>query len=262
MKEDAYKRILINNQEKIANYYTRSAKKTDQQKYLEKLLFDNNNINFDKEYQIADLAAGGGTLSLHLKELFVNSKFHLLDYNENAINIAKQINQEENFNFYLGDLRNLPFENNSLDIIFCWQTLLVFDIKQLQIIFNEILRVLKPNGHFYASSLFNFNHDVDIYSKFYDYSLKYDTDYNEEELLNYNTYSIKTMKKILQNKVQSLNIYELHPETSYAINPNKNSGIGTYTIEYQIEHNQKRKLEISGGMIMSWGILELQKMLA
>lgn len=184
----------------------------------------------------------------------------MLDYNENAIKIAQQLNKENNFSFYLGDLRNLPFEDNSLDIIFCWQTLLVFDIKQLQIIFSEILRVLKPNGHFYASSLFNFNHDVDIYSKFYDYSLKYDTDYNEEELLNYNTYSIKTIKKILQNKTQSLNIYELFPETSYAINPNKNTGIGTYTIEYQIDQDKTRKLEISGGMIMSWGILAFQKM--
>lgn len=62
MKEDAYKRILKNNQEKIANYYTRSTKKTDQQKYLEKLLSTNANINFDKKYQIADLATGGAHL--------------------------------------------------------------------------------------------------------------------------------------------------------------------------------------------------------
>lgn len=185
----------------------------------------------------------------------------MLDYNEYAIKIAKQLNQEDNFSFYLGDLRNLPFEDNSLDIIFCWQTLLVFDIRQLQIIFSEILRVLKPSGHFYASSLFNFNHDVDIYSKFYDYSLKYDTEYNEEELLNYNTYSIKTMKKILQNKVHSLKIFELFPETNYPVNPNKDSGIGTYTIEYKIENDKTKKLEISGGMIMSWGILKFQKTL-
>lgn len=60
MKEDAYKRILKNNQEKIANYYTRSTKKTDQQKYLEKLLSNDESIDFAKEYQIADLATGGG----------------------------------------------------------------------------------------------------------------------------------------------------------------------------------------------------------
>ncbi len=120
--------------------------------------------------KIADLACGGGTLSYHLSSFFPNASFVLLDYNEDGLELAKEINTESLYRmeFIQGDLRDLPFEDSSFDLVFCWGVFLIFNEKDLQPIINEVHRILKPNGKLYASSLFNTEFDVDLVCDFKD----------------------------------------------------------------------------------------------
>ena len=64
--KDSYYGILKGDAIQAEAYYTKSINKTEQQKFLEKLL---GNVNF-KSLKIADVACGGGTLSYHLRRVY------------------------------------------------------------------------------------------------------------------------------------------------------------------------------------------------
>lgn len=212
MQKDTYSVFLQNNKEHAKKYYVKSLQKTQQQEMLENLLAKDSDIDVNLAYKIADFGCGGGTLSFHLNKIFKNSTFSLLDYNKDAIKIAKEINSGDNFEFNVGSIFELPFADNSFDMVFCWQLLLVFNLNDFQKAINEMLRVLKPSGKFYASSLFNFEHNVDISSSFYDNTLIYEAN---QQAISYNTYSIQTMDKILKNKVKFYNIHEFIPQIDF-----------------------------------------------
>jgi ubiquinone/menaquinone biosynthesis C-methylase UbiE len=121
--------------------------------------------------RIADIACGAGTLSYHLNKKYENEniKFTLIDYFEDVLNIAKDLNKQSNFNFEIGNLYDLTHhEDNSFDYVFCWQTLSWVDEPQKALL--ELVRILKPGGKLYLSALFNLDYDVDIYSKIYNHS--------------------------------------------------------------------------------------------
>lgn len=255
MQKDTYSLFLQNNKKHAEDYYKKSLQKTQQQIMLENLLLCDKNIDENLPYKIADLGCGGGTLSFHLNKIFKNATFSLLDYNQNAIDIAKEINSGDNFEFNVGSIFELPFDDNSFDMVFCWQLLLIFNIDDFKKALYEMLRILKPGGKFYASSLFNFEHNVDISSSFYDNTLIYE---ENQRAISYNTYSLQTIDKILQNKVKFHKIHEFISQIDFprtAIG----GGIGTYTQKILQDDGSIKRLQISGGMLMSWGILEIKK---
>lgn len=255
MQKDTYSVFLQNNKEHARKYYTKSIQKTQQQEMLENLLAKDSDIDANLAYKIADFGCGGGTLSFHLSKIFKNATFSLLDYNENAIEIAKEINKGDKFDFTQGSIFELPFDDNSFDMVFCWQLLLIFNLNDLKKAIYEMLRVLKPNGKFYASSLFNFEHNVDISSSFYDNTLNYEAN---QQAISYNTYSIQTMNKILENKAKFHKIHEFIPQIDF-LRDKMGGGIGTYTQKILQDDGIVKRIQISGGMLMSWGILEIKK---
>ena len=100
-----------------------------------------------------------------------------------------------------------------------------------------------------ASSLFNVNHDVDIYSKVIDhtrasssFSLSYD----------YNTYSLKTVKKWANCYVANLKIHKFTIPVDLT---HAERGVGTYTEKL----DSGDRLQFSAGMLLNWGILEMNK---
>lgn len=148
IREDSYLKLIKANQKKAKEYYLKSLNKTEQQKALENLLIENKNIDMMAPYNIADLACGGGTLSYHLAKIFPNASFYLLDYNEEAIKLAQEINIENQNRFYyfVGDMRKIPLQNNFFDLIFCWQALSWFDFKDIWNIFDNIIQLIKENS--------------------------------------------------------------------------------------------------------------------
>lgn len=145
IQKDGYLRLIEANQEHAKEYYLKSLNKTEQQKMLEELLLQNNTLDFQASYKIADLACGGGTLSYHLAKIFPNAIFYLVDYNKKAIELAQEVNKENHkrFNYYVGDMRKLPLQKDSFDLVFCWQALSWFDFRDIWNIFNNIIEILR-----------------------------------------------------------------------------------------------------------------------
>ncbi|MDR2410545.1 MAG: class I SAM-dependent methyltransferase, partial [Bacteroidales bacterium] len=125
-------------------FYRKSITKTEQQKYLEKLLECKKNDRGYRGYKIADVGCGGGTLSYHLKTVFPGAEFYLYDYFDKAIEIAKEINKDSNFNYSVDNIYNMNVEDNYFDYIFCWQTLIWLD-KPSEVL-SELIRIAKSGG--------------------------------------------------------------------------------------------------------------------
>ena len=238
--EDNYKKYLQNSSKE---YFTKSVAKTEQQKFLESIL-----PHKMSNVRIADIACGAGTLSYHLNKKYENEniKFTLIDYFEDVLNIAKDLNKQSNFNFEIGNLYDLAHhEDNSFDYVFCWQTLSWVDEPQKALL--ELVRILKPGGKLYLSALFNLDYDVDIYSKIYNHS--------EEKLGlipgNYITISGFSIEKWIGSMCNNFKFYPFIPEIDFIY---EGRGLGTKTI-----NSENGKLQVSAGMLMNWAILEIEK---
>jgi ubiquinone/menaquinone biosynthesis C-methylase UbiE len=245
MQEDKgkeYVKALQASGEETTKYYTKSIVKTEQQKFLEKLLADSGE-NFS---EVADIACGGGTLSYHLRSIYPNAHFTLSDFNEDGMKLAIELNGETCSyvpgNIY--ELINLP--DNKFDLVCCWQTLSWLDEPEKAL--NELIRITKPGGKIYASSLFNIHHDVDIFAKLLDHTRP-----NGELGLafSYNTYSAKTVAKWLDKKVETFKLHEFIPAIDFTF---EGRGIGTFTV-----NSDKGRMQISGGYLMNWSVLEIKK---
>ena len=228
--QDSYLSAAQMDKQSTKNYFAKSINKTEQQKALESLLLDSiaqGKLDKNAPYKIADLACGGGTLSYHLSSFFPNASFVLLDYNEDGLELAKEVNIEskDRMEFIQGDLRDLPLQDSSFDLVFCWGVFLIFNEKALQPIINEVYRILKPNGKLYASSLFNTEFDVDIVCDFKDLT----RESGKAGIWGrYTTFSLPTMQGILQN----YNTFTIHPFIPQIDFPRTtHRGIATYSVK-------------------------------
>ena len=144
-------------------YYIKTlTNKSEQQKSIEKLL----NLQRINPHRIADIACGGGGASLHLSKVYTKSIYYLLDINPLALSLAKKKLIGANFIITKGSIYKIPFPKNYFDLVICCQTLswISNPLKAL----NELVRICRPKGTVIATSLFNTDHDVDIYAKLKD----------------------------------------------------------------------------------------------
>ena len=243
---DEYILALKIDKELTEEYFKKSLEKTEQQKMLESLLLKDE--VFLSALNIADIACGGGTLSYHLAHINTKANFNCVDLLDEALEIAKKINEKflNRFCFKKDNIYNLSIEDNFFDVTFCWQTLLALDDPKQAL--YELIRITKIGGKIYISSLFNLEHDVDIYAKVYDWTRK---STHEGLGLNYNTISLYTIKKWIQNKVKRFRIIKFETSIPFEYS---GRGLGTYTIKCDSGY-----IQISGGMLMNWGILEIEK---
>jgi len=232
--------------EEVKEYYLKFLQnKSGQQQFLEKIIAQNKPAAHG---QIADVACGAGTLSYHISKLFPDAEFSLIDVNKSALelasNVLKDVKKKSIIN---GSIFDLSAYAEKFDIVFCWMTLLALDKPKEAL--DQLLLSCKKGGKIYASSLFNFKQDVDVYAHFIDHS----RDSGKEGIfMQYNTFSLHTLDKWLAGKVSSYKVHEFNPETDFEYN---GRGIGTYTVTTK----EGNRLQISGGMLMSWGILEITK---
>jgi ubiquinone/menaquinone biosynthesis C-methylase UbiE len=241
-KDDAYVKALQAQSDSTNAYYKKSIVKTEQQKFLERLLAETGKQFSD----IADIACGGGTLSYHLSAIYSQARFSLGDYNPEALQIARETNPGPNFSFSQENIYSLSFPDHSFDLVCCWQTLSWLDEPEEAL--QELVRITKPGGRIFASSLFNLRHDVDIYAKMTDYSQGTD---GKGLTFSYNTYAAKTVGKWLEGKVKSFRLHEFVPEIDFHY---EGRGIGTFTI-----NAQPHRLQVSGGYLMNWAVLDIEK---
>ena len=105
-------------------------------------------LNIDKDYIVLDLGCGGGRNIEYF--LTKASKVYGLDHSKTSVKMASEINKKAIKNgrckILVGDVKNLPFEDESIDIVTAFETIYFWnDIEEC---FREIYRVLKKEGQF------------------------------------------------------------------------------------------------------------------
>ncbi|CEQ26122.1 MerR family transcriptional regulator [Paraclostridium sordellii] len=113
-----------------------------------------NNIKLDKKYKVLEIGCGNGALwSKNIDLLDKDISITLTDVCEDMINNAKKSlsNYSYIFDFEIVDPSNIPFENESFDLVIANHML--FYMKDLDKVLKEIKRVLKVGGYFYSSTI-------------------------------------------------------------------------------------------------------------
>ena len=245
MNHENYKKALQADKAQTIEYYNKSLlQKSEQQKFLEKLLRQN-----DGQFgQIADIACGGGTLTYHLSKQYPEAVFSLLDYNEDAIELAKKNNSDSRFSFYRDSIYDMQsLADNTFDLVCCWQTLSWLDEPEKAM--KELVRITKTGGKIFVSSLFNADKDVDLYTKVFDHTRKSGA---QGMAFSYNTYSRFTIGRWLQGIARNFELVPFDPVIDFEFS---GKGIGTFTIKTL----ENRRLQVSAGMLLNWAVLIIEK---
>jgi ubiquinone/menaquinone biosynthesis C-methylase UbiE len=119
---------------------------------LENILKD----NLKKGSKILDLCCGDGIYSVF--PLKCGAKLYGIDISEVAIEIANErvnhLGYSENCIFTIGDVHQLPFEDDFFDFVMCVGSLSYVDLSKF---LNELSRVLKPGGEIILLDSFDHN---------------------------------------------------------------------------------------------------------
>lgn len=105
-------------------------------------------LNIDKDYIVLDLGCGGGRNIEYF--LTKADKVYGLDHSETSVKMASEINKKAidtgRCKILVGDVKTLPLEDQSIDIVTAFETIYFWnDIEEC---FREIYRVLKNGGQF------------------------------------------------------------------------------------------------------------------
>ncbi len=98
--------------------------------------------------RVLDLACGAGGFSFLLEDL--GFQVVGLDSSEAMLERAKEFARDKRskVEFVKGDARELPFEDSSFDYVLFVDSLVHFEPAELNRVFREAARVLKPGGRF------------------------------------------------------------------------------------------------------------------
>lgn len=104
-----------------------------------------------KDKSLLDFGCGDGRFAITFAKEGVR-KVTGIDASDEMIGLAKkrlESDHRDNVEFLVADGANLPFENNSFDVVF--SNFVIVHFKDLYVPFDEVFRVLKPGGFFVAS---------------------------------------------------------------------------------------------------------------
>lgn len=243
LMSDAYVRNLARDRDRVAAYYRKSVEtKTEQQKRVEALL----EAKAFVPEKVADIACGGGGASYHLSRRYPEAAFTLVDANEDAVAMAAENLREARADCRKGDVYQLCLPDDAYDLTVFFHTLMMLDDPDR--ILAELVRITRPGGLVIVTSLFNFDHDVDLRTEIKDRTR--DSYTPEAPNYIYRTYCVETIREILDGHVSS---FLIHPMAIGIDLPKRSRGLDTYTVDAADGH----KFEISGGMLMNWGLLEI-----
>lgn len=94
---------------------------------------------------VLDVGCGVGMLTEHMVERY-GMVATGVDIDPAQIHEARERTQHiDSVNFYVNDAVDLQFEDNRFDVVMAFKAL--HHVPEWRVAFNEMLRVLKPNGH-------------------------------------------------------------------------------------------------------------------
>ncbi len=94
---------------------------------------------------LLDAGCGPAPMLSLLSEKYPDKNYTGIDLTEKMIEVAKAKNIP-NATFIVGDCENLPFEDNSFDVIIC--SMSAHHYPEIQDFYNSVFRVLRPGGRF------------------------------------------------------------------------------------------------------------------
>lgn len=103
-------------------------------------------LEIKNEDKILDICTGTGDLAYFMNKINPSSKIIGIDFSEKMLEIAKHKNKKNQNQFILADCTDLPFEDNSFDIVTTGFGLR--NVEDIEKAIFEIKRVLKTNGAF------------------------------------------------------------------------------------------------------------------
>ncbi len=137
----------------IANSFSKAAKSYDEAAFFQRIAADRLFERLDyfklEPATILDLGCGTGYCSRRLSQRFPKAKVTGVDIAQGMVDFSRAQSQGEDY--ICGDALNLPFADNSQDLIFSNLTFQWID--KLDPLFKELHRVLKPNGLLLFTSL-------------------------------------------------------------------------------------------------------------
>lgn len=178
-----------------------------------KWLFDN--IVIPPKTKILEIGCGDGTLWLkNINRIPKDCKVILSDISDGMLKDAKKnlAKYEDKFEFINMDENSINFEDDTFDVIIANQML--YYINDREKFFKEIKRVLKSDGHFYASTIGN-NHMKELK----DLVKKYDERIELEKIKFSRIFGLETGKSQLKECFQDVELY--HYEDSLIVNDAK-----------------------------------------
>lgn len=109
--------------------------------------------NLKKEDKVLEIGCGNGSLWLENKDEIIPDVI-LSDISSGMVEDARTQLQDR-FSYAVFDGHNIPYEDESFDVVICNHTLFYF--KDINQVLKEIKRVLKKNGRFYSTT-YSSNH--------------------------------------------------------------------------------------------------------
>ena len=97
--------------------------------------------------KLLDFGCGPGNISVGLADRIAPGEFHGIDMEESQIELARasaKAGGHDNMSFHVGNVYDLPFEDNSFDVAHCHAVLM--HVPDTQAALAEVKRVLKPGG--------------------------------------------------------------------------------------------------------------------
>lgn len=105
-------------------------------------------IDITADSDILDIGCGSGAFLEHIKKY---KSISGVDYSKSAIS---QIKNKIKGNFQVAEAANLPFEENSFNIIICFSVFFYFpSLMYAEKVINEMMRVCKPRGQIFIGDI-------------------------------------------------------------------------------------------------------------
>ncbi len=108
-----------------------------------------------KHYETLDVGCGRGDTISVLHQYFQPQKMVGLDLSATAVAFCKRQHTYDNTHFLEGDAENLPFANASFDVVTNLES--SHNYPNVFAFYQEVARVLRPNGDFLYTDLFSLN---------------------------------------------------------------------------------------------------------
>ena len=106
-------------------------------------------------HRVLDFGCGPGTITVGLAKAVEPGEVHGIDREESQIDLARSAAQaggHGNVTFHVGDVTDLPFEDDSFDAAHCHAVLM--HVPDTPAVLSEVRRVLKPGGIISSREMF------------------------------------------------------------------------------------------------------------